>query len=189
MRQSEQKYRASRLVGGRPQSAPMGIDEQRHWHSASGAGQPAASLCSVRYRCDALDSALGGGDAKHFQSTDDAYIAARQTALAPKVSGYITTVPVTDDEHVATGDVIARIDDRDYRIRRRRHKSLNERAEGFRRKALLRARCWHSNRPRRLPCVSRLSRQLRARAEQAEAFERVAYLRQGILVAGTGLRR
>src|SRR5215472_17587691 len=31
-------------------------------------------------------------------------------------SGYITAVPVTDNEHVATGDVIARIDDRDYRI-------------------------------------------------------------------------
>jgi membrane fusion protein, multidrug efflux system len=54
--------------------------------------------------------------AKHFQSTDDAFIAARQTALAPKVSGYLTAVPVTDNEHVATGDVIARIDDCDYRI-------------------------------------------------------------------------
>ena len=68
-----------------------------------------------------LASALGGGYlyldyAKHFQSTDDAFIAARQTALAPKVSGYITAVPVTDNEHIATGDVIARIDDRDYRI-------------------------------------------------------------------------
>ncbi len=32
------------------------------------------------------------------------------------MSGYITAVPVTDNQHVATGDVIARIDDRDYRI-------------------------------------------------------------------------
>ena len=54
--------------------------------------------------------------AQHFQSTDDAFIAARQSALAPKVSGYITAVPVTDNQHVAAGDVIARIDDRDYRI-------------------------------------------------------------------------
>ena len=59
----------------------------------------------------------------NFQSTDDSFIAARQTALAQKVSGYITAVPASDDEHVATGDVITRIDDRDYRIRRRRHKS------------------------------------------------------------------
>jgi membrane fusion protein (multidrug efflux system) len=68
-----------------------------------------------------LASALGGGylyldHAWHFQSTDDAFIAARQSALAPKVSGYITAVPVTDNDHVAAGDVIARIDERDYRV-------------------------------------------------------------------------
>jgi membrane fusion protein, multidrug efflux system len=38
---------------------------------------------------------------RHFESTDDAFIAARQSSLAPKVSGYITAVPVTDNEHVA----------------------------------------------------------------------------------------
>jgi membrane fusion protein, multidrug efflux system len=53
--------------------------------------------------------------AEHFESTDDAFIAARQFPIAPKVSGYITAVPVTDNQHVAAGDVIARIDDRDYR--------------------------------------------------------------------------
>jgi membrane fusion protein, multidrug efflux system len=68
-----------------------------------------------------LIGAVGGGylyldSSEHFQSTDDAFIAARQTALAPKVGGYITAVPVTDNQHVAAGDVIARIDDRDYRI-------------------------------------------------------------------------
>jgi membrane fusion protein, multidrug efflux system len=51
----------------------------------------------------------------HFETTDDSYIAARQFAIAPKVSGYITAVPVTDNEHVVAGQVIARIDDRDYR--------------------------------------------------------------------------
>lgn len=54
-------------------------------------------------------------NATHFESTDDAFIAARQFSIAPKVSGYITAVPVTDNEHVAAGTVIARIDDRDYR--------------------------------------------------------------------------
>jgi membrane fusion protein, multidrug efflux system len=68
-----------------------------------------------------LIGAVGGGylyldSSEHFQSTDDAFIAARQTALAPKVAGYITAVPVTDNQHVDAGDVIARIDDRDYRI-------------------------------------------------------------------------
>ena len=67
-----------------------------------------------------LASTLGGGYlyldyARRFQSTDDAFIAARQSSLAPKVSGYLTAVPVTDNQHVQAGDVIARIDDRDYR--------------------------------------------------------------------------
>jgi membrane fusion protein (multidrug efflux system) len=68
-----------------------------------------------------LASTIAGGYlymdyARHFESTDDAFIAARQSALAPKVSGYITAVPVTDNEHVAAGQVIARLDDRDYRV-------------------------------------------------------------------------
>jgi membrane fusion protein (multidrug efflux system) len=42
-----------------------------------------------------LASVAGGGyvywdNASHFESTDDAFIAARQFAMAPKVSGYIT---------------------------------------------------------------------------------------------------
>jgi len=52
----------------------------------------------------------------HFESTDDSFIAARQFAVQPKVSGYITAVPVTDNQHVVAGDVIAHIDDREYRI-------------------------------------------------------------------------
>jgi membrane fusion protein, multidrug efflux system len=68
-----------------------------------------------------LASALGGGylyvdHITRFQSTDDAFIAARQFSLAPKVSGYLIAVPVTDNQHVKVGDVIARIDERDYRI-------------------------------------------------------------------------
>jgi membrane fusion protein, multidrug efflux system len=54
--------------------------------------------------------------AGHFETTDDAFIAARQFAIAPKVPGYLTAVPVTDNQHVAAGGVIVRIDDRDYRI-------------------------------------------------------------------------
>ncbi|MFZ5783501.1 MAG: HlyD family secretion protein [Pseudomonadota bacterium] len=55
-------------------------------------------------------------NARHFETTDDAFIAARQFPVAPKVTGYVTAVPVTDNQHVAKGDVIARIDDRDYRV-------------------------------------------------------------------------
>jgi membrane fusion protein, multidrug efflux system len=54
--------------------------------------------------------------ASHFESTDDAFVEARQFAIAPKVPGYITEVAVTDNQRVKTGDLIARIDRRDYRV-------------------------------------------------------------------------
>ncbi len=48
-------------------------------------------------------------------STDDAYVKADNTAIAPKVSGYISEVLVGDNERVKAGQVLARIDDRDFR--------------------------------------------------------------------------
>ena len=54
--------------------------------------------------------------ASRFEWTDDAFVASRQFAVSPQVSGYITAVPVTDNQHVVAGEVIARIDDRNYRI-------------------------------------------------------------------------
>src|SRR5271156_5804320 len=67
-----------------------------------------------------LASVAGGGylywdTARRFETTDDAFIASRQFSIAPKVPGYIKAVPVTDNQHVVAGQVIARIDDRDYR--------------------------------------------------------------------------
>ncbi len=49
-------------------------------------------------------------------STDDAYVQAYNTTLAAKVAGYLASVPVTDNTYVHTGDVIATIDDGDYRL-------------------------------------------------------------------------
>jgi membrane fusion protein, multidrug efflux system len=49
-------------------------------------------------------------------STDDAYVGAYTATLAAKISGYITTVTVDDNQHVRAGDVIARIDEGDYQL-------------------------------------------------------------------------
>ena len=51
-------------------------------------------------------------------STDDAYVKADSTTIAPKVSGYIAAVLVSDNEHVKTGQILARIDDRDFKAAR-----------------------------------------------------------------------
>src|SRR5690348_12653882 len=49
-------------------------------------------------------------------STDDAYVKADTTVIAPKVSGYISEVLVSDNQAVKAGQSLARIDDRDYQV-------------------------------------------------------------------------
>ena len=49
-------------------------------------------------------------------STDDAYVKADNTTIAPKVSGYLNQVLVGDNQHVKAGQVLARIDDRDFKV-------------------------------------------------------------------------
>jgi membrane fusion protein, multidrug efflux system len=52
---------------------------------------------------------------RYLESTDDAYVKADSTIIAPKVSGYIADVLVSDNEPVKAGQLLARIDDRDFR--------------------------------------------------------------------------
>jgi membrane fusion protein (multidrug efflux system) len=52
---------------------------------------------------------------RYLESTDDAYVKADSTIIAPKVSGYISEVRVNDNEPVKAGQLLARIDDRDFR--------------------------------------------------------------------------
>ena len=49
-------------------------------------------------------------------STDDAYVRADNTTIAPKVSGYLREVLVGDNEPVKAGTVLARIDERDFKV-------------------------------------------------------------------------
>ncbi|HEX3708910.1 MAG TPA: HlyD family secretion protein [Pseudolabrys sp.] len=49
-------------------------------------------------------------------STDDAYVRADATTLAAKVSGYVSALGAADNTYVHAGDVIARIDDGDYKL-------------------------------------------------------------------------
>jgi membrane fusion protein (multidrug efflux system) len=49
-------------------------------------------------------------------STDDAYVQADNITIAPKVSGYLAEVLVADNETVKAGEILARIDDRDYQV-------------------------------------------------------------------------
>ncbi|MEQ1940112.1 HlyD family secretion protein [Mesorhizobium sp. CN5-321] len=50
-------------------------------------------------------------------STDNAYVRGNVTAIAPKVAGYVNAVAIDDNQVVRAGDILFRIDDRDYRAR------------------------------------------------------------------------
>jgi membrane fusion protein (multidrug efflux system) len=52
---------------------------------------------------------------RYLETTDDAYVKADSTIVAPRVSGYIAQVLVGDNEAVKAGQLLARIDDRDFR--------------------------------------------------------------------------
>ena len=48
--------------------------------------------------------------------TNDAWVNADYTLVAPKVSGYIASVRVKDNQQVAAGELLATLDDRDYKV-------------------------------------------------------------------------
>ena len=52
---------------------------------------------------------------RFIESTDDAYVGGDVTVIAPKVAGFIAEVAVTDNQPVHAGDLLVKLDDRDYR--------------------------------------------------------------------------
>lgn len=70
-------------------------------------------------------AALGGGARYGWQwwsvgrfeeTTDDSFLQADKVTVAPKVGGFVAETFVTDNQPVKAGAVLARIDDRDYRV-------------------------------------------------------------------------
>jgi membrane fusion protein (multidrug efflux system) len=52
---------------------------------------------------------------RFMESTDDAYIGGDVTVIAPKVAGFIAQLAVGDNQAVHAGDLLLKLDDRDYR--------------------------------------------------------------------------
>src|SRR3954470_21162 len=89
------------------------------------AAKPKRKLNRKAIAAAALLAVLGAGGwyghyywtaGRYLVSTDDAYVGAKNTTLAAKVSGYVEAVAVEDNAKVHAGDVIAKIDDGDYRL-------------------------------------------------------------------------
>jgi membrane fusion protein, multidrug efflux system len=73
---------------------------------AAGAVLMGAALCFAWYWV-----AIG----RYIASTDDAYVGGEVTTLSFKVAGLIETVAIVDNQSVKAGDLLLKLDDRDYR--------------------------------------------------------------------------
>src|SRR6516165_1757601 len=65
-------------------------------------------------------AAAGTGAYRHFQnrvSTDDAQVDAHNAPIAPKISGNIVEILVDDNQMVQAGQLLVRIDPRDYQAK------------------------------------------------------------------------
>jgi membrane fusion protein, multidrug efflux system len=51
---------------------------------------------------------------RFIQTTDDAYVGGNVTVMAPKVNGFVSDLLVTDNQRVTAGQVLIRLDARDY---------------------------------------------------------------------------
>ena len=51
---------------------------------------------------------------RYIESTDNAYVKADSTTVAPKVAGYVRLLAADDNRPVKAGELLAAIDDRDY---------------------------------------------------------------------------
>jgi multidrug efflux pump subunit AcrA (membrane-fusion protein) len=52
---------------------------------------------------------------RFIESTDDAYVGGEVTTIAAKVAGFIENVAIADNQSVKAGDLLVKLDDRDYR--------------------------------------------------------------------------
>lgn len=62
-------------------------------------------------------SIIGIHNASKFESTEDAYVETHPIQVAPKVSGQVVEMYVTDNQQVKEGDLVAQIDPVDYQAK------------------------------------------------------------------------
>ena len=114
-------FKADRTVpaadGAAPAESPAPAD------ASPKAAKPRSRKRLVLLAILALVAVVGGyfaygwwTNGRFIVSTDDAYVTADVTILAAKVSGYVTSVEVVNNQSVRAGEVVARIDDADYRL-------------------------------------------------------------------------
>jgi len=64
-----------------------------------------------------IRNGVTAGSITGVESTDDAYVRADQIAISSHIAGYVVSVPVQDNETVKQGQLVATVQDDDYRAR------------------------------------------------------------------------
>ncbi len=100
-------------------------------------------------------AAIVGGAIYYFstenlESTDDAYTDGRALTISPKVSGYVVELLVNDNQRVKAGDVLLRIDPRDFIVARDQARANLEIAQAQKSAAEFNAQIARKNFPARL---------------------------------------
>jgi membrane fusion protein, multidrug efflux system len=65
---------------------------------------------------------------RFLATTDDAYLQADKVIVAPRIAGYVAEVFASDNQLMKAGDVIARLDDREYQLALRQAEAEVEKA-------------------------------------------------------------
>jgi membrane fusion protein (multidrug efflux system) len=87
---------------------------QGGFKAAIGKHPVAMIVCACLIGAGIVGGTLWYLHARHFENTDDAFIDARPVLISPQVTGNIVQVNVTDNQVVKAGDLLAKIDPRDY---------------------------------------------------------------------------
>ncbi len=123
------KGSAGSVMDRQPTQAPEAVQApQATGQGAPVQAAPAAPKATSRKKLVimavvAAALAFGGYEGYHWWtegrfmvSTDDAYVQADITILSAKISGYVSSVAVSNNQQVKAGDLIAKIDEGDYRL-------------------------------------------------------------------------
>ena len=105
-------------------------------------------------------------------STDDAYIQANITMIAPRISGTVVRVPVTDNQRVEAGALLFELDPADHEARLRQVSADLTAAEARVQVARAELDMTRTRAPAALAQAAAAVRSARARAEKAAADER-----------------
>ncbi len=85
------------------------------WNKLSGRIRVITSVAIIISICAAVYGWQWWNNGRFMENTEDAYVGGEITVISSKVPGYIVSETVTDNQVVHAGDLLVKLDDRDYR--------------------------------------------------------------------------